>query len=103
MANKALQDSLKNWKVDGKDYRIINITLLATLGDINMHVKYLSYKDLDPTDTQQEAMVLMKYIEREYPDLGMEFDGVLFEAFNVLPTDPKGVYSTYRVPIDFVR
>lgn len=103
VANPALQDSVKNWNVDGKDYRIINVTLLATLGDINLYVKYLSYKDLDPTGTQQEAMMLMKYMEQEYPDLGTEFDGVLFEAFNVLPKDPKGVYSTYRVPINFVR
>ncbi len=103
VADKTLQDSVKSWNVDGKDYRIINVTLLATLGDINMHVKYLSYEDLDPMGTKQEATKLMKYVEREYPDLGMEFDGVLFEAFNVLPTDPNGVYSTYRVPIDFVR
>jgi hypothetical protein len=103
LENQTLQDSVKNWDVNGIDYPIINILLLSTLGDINMYVKYLSNEDLDPTATKQEAMMLMEYIETEYPDLGTEFDGVLFEAFEVMPTDPKTMYSTYRVPIDFER
>jgi hypothetical protein len=103
VTDKILQDAVKSWNVDDKDYRIINVALLATLGDINMYVKYLSYEDLDPTGTKKEAMMLMKYIEQEYPDLGTEFDGVVLEAFNVLPTDPNKAYSTYRVPINFVR
>lgn len=100
-ANNKLQDELKNWTVNGTDYRIILVGLLTTLGDANMYVKYLSYKDLESAGTEQEAALLMKYVEEEYPDLSTEFDGVLFEAFNVLPRNPNEVYSTYRVPINF--
>ncbi|CAB1056742.1 hypothetical protein D1BOALGB6SA_1481 [Olavius sp. associated proteobacterium Delta 1] len=101
LKDKELKNSLKSWTLPDGKYQIFGIDLIETLNDISPRVRYLSMKKLGADTTPIEATALMTYFKEKCPELGKEFDAVLFEAYSEIPSDPNKNYQTYRVPLSF--
>ncbi len=99
--DERVQNSLRNWQVNGENYQIVRVGLIETMNDISPHIAYVSNKKLDKEEVSAEARQLMQYIQTKYPELKEEFDAVLFEAFSEMPTDPNKSYPSFRVPLHF--
>jgi len=99
--DKELKKSLKSWRLQSGEYKIFGIDLIETLNDISPRVRYLSMKKLGAETTPIEATALMKYFKMRCPELGNEFDAVLFEAYSKVPSDSNKNYPIYRVPLPF--
>ncbi|MGB8644594.1 MAG: hypothetical protein WCF84_05105 [Anaerolineae bacterium] len=99
--NQELKPELTSWQVKGTDYQIVRIGLTSTLDDLVPTVLYLSHQKLSENPITVEATSMMEYVRGKYPELGLQFVAVLFQAYNEIPSDPNHTYAYYRVPIFF--
>lgn len=85
------------WDVGGDTFSIEGLSLAATQGDLSPVVKYVNERGLVQELLGRDADKLMDHVRTQYPELGEQFDAVVFEAYAERPTEPGRQYEAYRI------
>jgi hypothetical protein len=85
------------WTLGEARFRIEGLSLVSTREDVSPVIQYVSPQGLVEDLLDRDADVLVDEVRRRFPELGVHFDAVVFEAYAEAPSEPGKSYQGYRV------